>query len=369
MDCTLKSPTITSRQMAHSKKSNSTKTSNLKAFDTSSNETSSVTHHPNAQGILNHVSDDPSAPIYPPRSPTSDIVPKELQPFHWRQYPGIPHFSGNDETPIDQLDGSIENIEDCSVGRLFGSSRDSKVAHENCGAKSLLLVSESENLGGIGGLLSSHDESLQENDDILALIDKSKGLSNSRHSSSSSSVSSIGSSSSLSLRESMSDTVSVQSYNSSGYGSEHFENTAEYDYNTGIKSHSNNPKKPFKKCYVSDYTHKNYITFGPQSFGSFVDKSYANSKNQRDKINDGMLYKFSSPRCNNQLSNVYEYHEGNLIPIACENINFRSRNMINVGRKYLNDRKRDNHPKQGEYVSTIEKLLENTQFKDVIGEY
>ena len=327
MDCTSKSPTMSSRKMPHSKTSYSTKTSNLKVSESSSKETGSVTtHHPNAKAVLNHVSDDPSAPIYPPRSPTSDIVPKDLQPCHWRQYPGIPHFNGTNETPIDQLDGSIENIEEgCSVRRLCGSSSDGKVVSQQFGAKSLVHVPESKNLDSIEVLLRSQDESLQENNDILALMDKSKCLSNSRHSSSSSSVSSIGSSSSSSLRESMSDTVSVHSYNSSGYGSEHFETTSEYDNNTGIKSQSNNIKKSFKKNYVSDNTHTNYIKLGPQSFDSFMDKSYANSKNdnRRDNINDGIIYKHSS--YNHLLSNVYEYQEGNLIPIICENIQFRSR--------------------------------------------
>ena len=83
MDCTLKSPSMTSRKIGHSETSNSTKTSSLKASDTSSKESSSgTTNHPNGKEILNHVSDDPSAPIYPPRSPTSEIVPKELQPCH-----------------------------------------------------------------------------------------------------------------------------------------------------------------------------------------------------------------------------------------------------------------------------------------------
>jgi len=176
--------------------------------------------------ILKHTSDDPSAPTYPPRSPTSDIVPSELPSRHI-----ISTTSKNNQGNGDiyQVDGSAENPETGDLSSLILPDR--------------------------------------RDPDIMVLIDESNQLSkNISHSSSSSSVSSNGSRASSSVRESMSDTVSIQSSNSSGYGSESYENYTDH-YNI----HSN--------LYKSDNCHyPTYIDNGVKYFDSTVFQNFAKSK-------------------------------------------------------------------------------------------
>ena len=68
MDCTLSSHTINTSKMADIKTSNPTKASDQKGSDTSTKENACVpSHQESSKAILNDVSDNPSAPIYPPR--------------------------------------------------------------------------------------------------------------------------------------------------------------------------------------------------------------------------------------------------------------------------------------------------------------
>ena len=288
---------------------------------------SSIEHTQNTSpDILKHISDDPSAPIYPPRSPTSDIVPSELPSCHI--FAGVSKTNLLEEGKIQQVDGNVE------------------------GADNKELI--------VSGVCD------QGEDDIMALLNESKHLSKSiRNSSSSSSVSSVGSRASSSVRESMSDTVSIHSCNSSGYGSEFFENTSEFDY----KGSSEILNYTLNKVYKSDninyptYT-KNSITY----FDSIAPKNYAHSRNE----NEIEYIKASANWLPIQLGisqpfpDVYEYHDGNLIPTtkSSQNMKYENKNDFNIHSKHIS------HSNKKEALSTpvndvfeIQALLQNIEIR------
>ena len=223
---------------------------------------------------VKHTSDDPSAPIYPPRSPTSDIVPTELPPCHVLSAKAF--LAEN--TNMCQVDGNAE----IPINKELPSS---------------VILDQTEK-------------------DIMVLFDKSNKLpKNISHSSSSSSVSSNGSRASSSVRESMSDTVSIQSCNSSGYGSESFENNFEVDSKGPIEAlHSiSNTLHKSDYSYYPTYT-ENSISY----FDSFALQNHANTS--CEKIDNSIKtldnYKPIHLGIAQPFLGVYEYHDGNLILVT-----------------------------------------------------
>ena len=223
---------------------------------------------------VKHTSDDPSAPIYPPRSPTSDIVPTELPPCHVLSAKAF--LAEN--TNMCQVDGNAE----IPINKELPSS---------------VILDQTEK-------------------DIMVLFDKSNKLpKNISHSSSSSSVSSNGSRASSSVRESMSDTVSIQSCNSSGYGSESFENNFEVDSKGPIEvlhSISNTLHK-------SDYSY--YPTYTENSISYFDSVALQNHANTTcEKIDNSIKtldnYEPIHLGIAQPFLGVYEYHDGNLILVT-----------------------------------------------------
>ena len=85
----------------------STTTSSQASHPKSAKSISAIS--PNSQkkaskALNNSSSDDPTAPVYPPRSPTTDIIPNELPIRHC--YPNSTLAKDTDK-PIQQVDGSI----------------------------------------------------------------------------------------------------------------------------------------------------------------------------------------------------------------------------------------------------------------------
>ena len=236
---------------------------------------SSLIHTQNiSNDILKHTSDDPSAPTYPPRSPTSDIVPSELPSCHIISATSKDN-KGNEN--IYQVDGSAENPETGDLSSLILPDR--------------------------------------RDPDIMVLLDESNQLSkNISHSSSSSSVSSNGSRASSSVRESMSDTVSIQSSISSGYGSESFENYPDQDKGTKeLFNYTHN------NLYKSDNCHyPTYIEKRVKYFDSSVFQNFAKPKDFKESncFNTLVSYVPSQSGVLQQFPDVYEYHNGNLILVT-----------------------------------------------------
>lgn len=152
----------------------------------------------------------------PPRSPTSDIVPNVLPLRH--VYQRTSHPNKPSEERIYQVDGSIENPNERNVIlQLSGANMHHNILEKSCIASAVPLTSAlCHDIAD--DLTTFRGTSVERNEDILT---KPPCMSISiRHSSSSSSVSSIDSRSSSSLRGSVSDSVSTFSCSSSGYGSE-----------------------------------------------------------------------------------------------------------------------------------------------------
>ena len=255
--------------------------------------------------ISDQTSEDPSAPTYPPRSPTSEIVPNELPLRHL--YPRTSCETEASEGYIQQIDGNIETpYERTALGNLIGSvlqdsspkgscsaAKDSFHKTTNC-VMSLYHnskygctitpeeISDGNILGKMTDLIPSQANSVQDNGDIMAIAEKSTAISTSiRHYSSSSSVSSIGSSSS-SIRGSISDTVSIVSCDSSGYGSEHYEITSESDCRSSTENINIIPNKAFKHDDIYFSVHgKGKVC--AQNFSSFC-KNQAFIKTKGDVI-------------------------------------------------------------------------------------
>ena len=224
-----------------------------------SRKTNSTSEHPRAHmKTYNNIPDDPSAPTYPPRSPSSDIVPNELPPCHL--YPKLSRSGAAEEDCIDQLDGSIENPKDrYAISYLPVGSTEDRIPKKACKS----IVSSEAN--GIHDLLANSDSHLK----------------NIIHCTSSSSVSSIGSDSS-SARESLSDAVSIISCSSSGYGSE-------------------------QNDIISDFD----SILGPEFLSSNRNHKFSNERGFRDKQHSAHNTKpnFIRPACNNKKSNSTPFHQ------------------------------------------------------------
>jgi len=271
---------------------------------------------------VQHTSDDPSAPIYPPRSPTSDIVPTELPPCHVLS----PKAFLAENTNMCQVDGNAE----IPINKELPSS---------------VILHQTEK-------------------DIMVLFDESNKLpKNISHSSSASSVSSNGSRASSSVRESMSDTVSIQSCNSSGYGSESFENNFEVDSKGSVEvlhSISNT-------LYKSDYSY--YPTCTENSiayFDSFALQNHTNTsceKNNSIKTLDN--YEPIHLGIAQPFSGVYEYHDGNLILVKKYPQSQKVNNLTNLnsssGRYFSCNNGNKSLHRSKEDVLAIQSLLQKVE--------
>ena len=158
--------------------------------------------------MCNSNSDDPTTPVYPARSPTSEIVPNELPIRHC--YPNSTLAKDTDK-PIQQVDGSTEAPIECiNCYTNDGTLVPTKVFSLNDRSDRVTVKSTALNLP----LSLCPTGSFSDTDlDISAVVTESDILS-------SSSVSSIGSRSLVT--GSMYETVGNISHrsSSSGYGSE-----------------------------------------------------------------------------------------------------------------------------------------------------
>ena len=287
---------------------------------------SSIEHTQNrSPDIMKHISDDPSAPIYPPRSPTSDIVPTELPICHI--FAGASQTNLLEEGYMQQVDGSVESPDNKEL---------------------------------IASVVSDKGD-----EDILTLLNESKQMSKDiRHSSSSSSVSSGGSRASSSVRESMSDTVSIQSSNSSGYGSEFFEISSECDY----RASSEILNYTLNKVYKSD--NSNYPTYIENSityFDSLAPKSYANSRNKKaiDCPKASVNWVPIQLGISQQFPDVYEYHDGNLVLTkSSQDLKYENKIDLKIPAKhipYSNEKEVLRTPIKD--IFAIQALLQNIEIK------
>ena len=274
--------------------------------------------------MVKHTSDDPSAPTYPPRSPTSDIVPTELPPCHI--LPAISKAYLAEDSNMCQVDGNAEIPKNIEI------------------TKSIITDQEK---------------------DIMVLFDGSNQMSkNVSHSSSSSSVSSNDSRASSSVRESMSDTVSIHSSNSSGYGSESFDNNYDPDCKASAeilsyKSYNSNKLYRSDHSYCSTYIENNITYFDSLSLQNYINASYKKesknfSKNfvNYEPIQEGLLQ---------PMSDVYKYHDGKLIPIVKSphsNI-YSNRNITSESQQSFHCANESNLLHGSKGVVAIQTLLQN----------
>ena len=346
-----------------------------KVSKSSSEDIDAAQIDPNTSFKEPNTADDPSAPTYPPRSPTSDIVPNELPPCHL--YPRVSKMAEVEDIHINQLDGSMETPkEDYPVRHLSGSSVEGDQEKKSYNCLSHMIVPEDGLLEKIESLATSSRNTTRENDDIMALLGDKKGNSkNIRHSFSSSSVSSIGSTTSSSVRESMSDTVSIRS-NSSGYGSECYEVNSECDFMGSTDNLSYNPKMSIKKNNA-DRVLENCNNTSLKPFDRFVCKNDAKCKTGEDR-NDisyrEKVYKPFPSKFNNRFSNAYQYQDGELVQYPSKfDKNVKAKHSSNV--KDLNHTNPNPNGKQqdpnmkGEEVLSIESLLRNAGFNDCTNSY
>ena len=246
-----------------------------------SRKINSTSEHPRAHlKTYNNIPDDPSAPTYPPRSPSSDIVPNELPPCHL--YPKLSRSGAAEENCIDQLDGNIENPKDrYAIGYLPVGSTEDRIPKKACKSIAPEYVSENAKLAKTHDFRTAPGLTSETNGIHDLLANSDSHLKDIIHCSSSSSVSSIGSDSS-SARESLSDAVSIISCSSSGYGSE-------------------------QNDIISDFD----SILGPEFLSSNRNHKFSNERGFRDKQHSAHNTKpnFIRPACNNKKSNSTPFHQ------------------------------------------------------------
>ena len=246
-----------------------------------SRKTNSTSEHPRAHmKTYNNIPDDPSAPTYPPRSPSSDIVPNELPPCHL--YPKLSRSGAAEGNCIDQLDGHIENPKDrYAIGYLPVGSTEDRIPKKACKSIAPEYVSENAKLAKTHDFRTAPGLTSETNGIHDLLANSDSHLKDIIHCSSSSSVSSIGSDSS-SARESLSDAVSIISCSSSGYGSE-------------------------QNDIISDFD----SILGPEFLSLNRNHKFSNERGFRDKQHSAHNTKsnFIRPVCNNKKSNSTPFHQ------------------------------------------------------------
>ena len=298
-------------------------------------------------------SEDPLTPTYPPRSPTSDIVPTEFPLRHL--YPKSRMFQGN-EDHIHQLDGNIE------------AHNERHLIHHESGEKikdnlSIEMCSASND----SSQTTSHDRRCPP---VLISL-------------STNSTSSITSRSSSSTRGSMSDTVSIVSCSSSGYESEHNECTSESDYRSRSENVSlSNSIGNIDNIYVS--RHKGCIHEGFRSSAELIYKrqSYPTISKNVSKAYSRGIYNCSYSKFNKNLSSpkIFHHVDGQIIPLHCENYVKTPSNNVNgksshkpkncTSNSFHDTDLRTSEPSvpfhgEDESVSNIERLFRNAEMKNI----